>query len=97
MLGEYRYSLRRAASHFRPTVRTTRPRALHGNPAAAVPENSDGDVEEEVACYLLSWEDTRRPGRQGHGSKSELGYPRFALANGRANDADTSGHKASGK
>lgn len=39
---------------------------------------------------------TRKSKRRGHGSKSEFGYPRFALANGRANDADTSGHKASG-
>lgn len=36
-------------------------------------------------------------GRQGHGSNSQLGRSRFDLAKGRANDADTSGHKASGK
>lgn len=103
VFAEYRYVERRAASHFRSTVRTTRPRAFHGN-SAVVPENSVEDDEDGGRVLLSSREDTRRTfgantrksKRRGHGSKSEFGYPRFALANGRANDADTSGHKASG-
>lgn len=67
-----------------------------------IPENSGDDNEETtVACYPEGvrenvHEDTDW-GRQGHGSNSELGYPRFALANGRENDVDPSGHKTSGE
>lgn len=74
------------------------PRKPHG-----IPENSgdDDDDEETIVCYPEGVRENVHEntdwGRQGHGSNGELGYPRFALANGRENDVDPSGYKTSGK
>jgi len=100
VFAKYRYSLREKPLAL-PVDRANDATASTPRKPRGIPENSGDDDEKTIVYYLegvrenvhedTDWE------RQGHGSNGQLGYPWFALANGRENDVDPSGHKTSGK